>query len=120
MTASERLRVFVVEDEALLALDLENTLADLGHDVVGTAGSIETALDVLGRLDTPPDAAIVDANLGGRSARPVAEALSALGVPVVLASGYGSEELARFGFKTLSISKPYSPGDVAAALARSR
>src|SRR6056297_859023 len=119
MTATERLRIFVVEDEALLALDLEDILVDLGHEVIAIAGSTELALEVLRDFDTPPDAAIVDANLGGQSARPVVDALCALSVAVVLASGYGRADLARLGFESPSIHKPYSSRDVAAALTSS-
>ncbi|SRR6056297_1161577 len=118
MTATERLRIFVVEDEALLALDLEDLLSDLGHEVVGTAASVDQALGFLREMKTPPDRAIVDANLGGNSSRPVVDALVTLGVPVVLASGYGRTQLAGLGFDRPSINKPYSSRDVEAALSR--
>ncbi len=118
MTATERLRVLVVEDEALVALDLEDLLCDLGHEVVGTAASVDQALGLLRDMKTPPDRAIVDANLGGKSARPVVDALGTLGVPVVVASGYGRTQLAGLGFDGPSINKPYSSHDVEAALSR--
>lgn len=116
MTTAERLRILIVEDEALVALDLEDILADLGHDVLAIAASAEQALALLGDMDLPPDRAIVDANLGGHSARPVVDALRALGVAVVVASGYGKQELARLGFQSPSINKPYSSHDVETAL----
>lgn len=120
MAANDRLRVLVVEDEALVALDLEDILTDLSHDVVGTAASVEQALAFVRNADMMPDAAIVDANLGGQSARPVVDALDAQGVNVVVASGYGATELARLGFENPSINKPYSARDIEAALLRSR
>ena len=116
MAASDRLRILVVEDEALVALDLEDLLTDLSHDVVATAASVDQALAFVRNADTMPDAAIVDANLGGKSARPVVDALDAQGVRVVVASGYGATELARLGFESPSINKPYSSRDIEAAL----
>jgi CheY-like chemotaxis protein len=113
---TEQLRIFVVEDEALLALDLEDILSDLGHDVVGLAGSVRQALAFIEASDPLPDAAILDANLGGQSARPIADALSAREVYVVVASGYGPDELARLGFASPSINKPYSVEDLRSAL----
>lgn len=111
-------RVLVVEDEALIALDLEGILEDLGHEVVGVAGGIEQALELLDSLDPPPDIAIVDANLGGRSSRPVVDALQERDVTVLVASGYGARELNGFGFDSPSINKPYTARDIEVALSR--
>lgn len=120
MAGTDRLRILVVEDEPLVALDLEDILTDLSHDVVGAASSVEQALDFVDNGNPLPDAAIVDANLGGQSARPVVETFRANGIRVVVASGYGPTELARLGFDTPSINKPYSIRDVEAALLRIR
>lgn len=58
---SQALRVLIVEDEALLALDLEQSLLELGHVVVGTAASSGAALRLAGA--TRPDVALVDVHL---------------------------------------------------------
>lgn len=113
---AEPLRVLVVEDEAMLALDLEDILHDLGHEVVGAVGNVGQAMAFVDACGSMPDAAIVDANLGGESSRPVADALASRDVYVVMASGYTSGELARLGFGSPSISKPYSRDDVRSAL----
>jgi CheY-like chemotaxis protein len=113
-------RVLVVEDEAVIAMELEDLLGDLGHEVVDTVGSLERGLELLEHLRPLPDIAIVDANLGGESSQPLVEALRKLGVPVVVASGYRAGELERLGFDHQVISKPYSPRDIAAALSRNR
>lgn len=85
-------RVLVVEDEMLLALDLEEGLNDAGCDVVGPAGNLRTAL-ALARSETI-DAAILDVNLGGESVFPVAQALAARRVPFLFATAYaGADEL---------------------------
>jgi CheY-like chemotaxis protein len=116
MNGRDRLRVFVVEDEALIALELENILEDLQHDVIGPLANVTKALDHLGALEQAPDAAIVDANLAGASARPVVDALAARGVPVVVASGYEAAELERLGFSCAVLRKPYSQKDIENAL----
>ncbi len=61
MSSEKPLRILVVEDEILIALELESLLQDLGHDVVGIAASSEDAL-ALGR-DLKPDLAFVDIHL---------------------------------------------------------
>lgn len=58
---SRPLRVLIVEDEALLALDLEYALIEMGHSVVGTAGSSQQALRLA--QSTRPDLALVDIHL---------------------------------------------------------
>jgi AmiR/NasT family two-component response regulator len=55
------LRVLIVEDEALLAMDIEAIVEDCGHEVVGEAASL-TDVHALGTL-TPPDVAFVDVQL---------------------------------------------------------
>lgn len=78
-------RVMIVEDQMLLAMELESLLAELGCTVLGPAPSVAQALALLEQQR--PDAAILDVNLNGQTALPVAEALTAQGVPFVLATG---------------------------------
>ena len=111
---TERLNILAVEDEAMIAMELEDMLGKLGHEVVGPAATVEGALRLV--QGCALDAAIVDANLGGESARPVVDALRAGGVPVVLASGYEARELSRLGLEGPLVRKPYSAGDLANAL----
>jgi CheY-like chemotaxis protein len=114
--AHERLRILAVEDEAMIALELEDMLEDLGHEVIGPAASVEEALDLLQQAS--PDAAVVDANLSGESARPIVDALSRAGIPMVLASGYEARELLKLEISGVLVRKPYSGGDLASALAK--
>jgi PAS domain S-box-containing protein len=107
-------RVLIVEDAVLLALELETGLADAGAEVVGPAYELEEALALLER---PIDAAVLDANLNGRSVMPVAEALAARRVPFVFATGYGETGGAPGGFDAPVIRKPYDVTQVAAAVA---
>ena len=112
MNQPRPLRLFLVEDEALIAMELEDIVEDLGHEVVGLASSVETALEALRELVPPADAAIVDANLGGSLASPVVAELKRRNVPTVLASGYSRSELSGIGFDGPMVSKPYTAADI--------
>ncbi len=85
------LRILVVEDELVLAMELEALVTRLGHAVLGPVPTVGRALALLERKQ--PDAALLDVNLGGEPATPVAEALLERGVPFVLVTGYGEEQL---------------------------
>lgn len=78
--------VLIVEDEAVIALDLASELKGLGLDILGLAKSYEQAMDIAARM--MPDVAIVDIMLNGASegAR-IARELRARGVRVLLTSG---------------------------------
>ncbi|MBS0409625.1 MAG: PAS domain-containing protein, partial [Proteobacteria bacterium] len=78
-------RVLVVEDSVLLAIELESGLTEAGADVVGVAATLEEAQAMLA-LDF--DVAVLDANLNGESVTPVAAALAARGAPFIFATGY--------------------------------
>ena len=79
-------QVMIVEDEMLLAMELETLLMDLGCGVIGPVPSVARALALLDQQR--PDAAILDVNLNGQTALPVAAALNAQHVPFMLATGY--------------------------------
>jgi CheY-like chemotaxis protein len=107
-------RVLIVEDAVLLALELETGLSEAGASVIGPAYELEEALAL---LDQPIDAAVLDANLNGRSVIPVAEALAARGIPFVFATGYGEAGGVPNEFDAPIIRKPYDVTQVAAAVA---
>lgn len=85
------LRVLVVEDELVIAMELEGLLKQLGCIVLDPAPSIRRALRLLSR--ERPDAAVLDVNLQGKRVTPVAEALQEQDVPFVLVTGYAIERL---------------------------
>ena len=114
-THVDGLRVLIVEDALLLALELESGLQEAGAHVIGCAADVEEALRMM-ELG-PIDAAVLDANLNGRSVTPVAEALAARKVPFVFATGYGDAAGAPGDFQAPVIRKPYDVTQVAAALA---
>ena len=84
-------RLLVVEDELLVALDIESILNEAGMDVVGPASSAGEALKLI--ADSPPDAALLDANLSGEPIDTVAQALSERRIPFAYVTGYGRESL---------------------------
>lgn len=82
---SQRKLVLVVEDDPIIALNLEELLRSEGYCVAGPAMSVASALAILEHVD--PDAAVLDVNLHGAKVTPVAQELANRGVPFVLTSG---------------------------------
>ncbi len=111
-------RVLIVEDEMLLALDLEEGLRDAGCEVVGPAGSLRSALRLVESSEI--DAAILDVNLAGERVFPVAHILCERGIPFVFATAYsGSDELYPSEVRDVPrLSKPYTVGQAVATLDR--
>jgi CheY-like chemotaxis protein len=109
-------RILIVEDEALVAMLVEDALLDAGALVLGPAASVQAALALLAA--EAPEAAVLDLNLAGESSAPVADALAAAGVPFVVASGYGAEGVPRQHAKAPVLAKPYDPSELTDVLAR--
>ncbi len=84
-------RIMIVEDEALVAMALRESLGELGYVVVGPFSRISEAMTALRK--TQIDAAVLDVNLGGELIYPLADVLAAEGVPFVFITGYGSDEI---------------------------
>ena len=80
-------RILVVEDESILAMLLEDFLADLGYAVPALASTVASALAIIDTQDI--HFAILDINLGGEKSFPIADALEARGIPFIFMSGYG-------------------------------
>ena len=85
-------RILVVEDEYFLADELDRAVEAAGAVVIGPVPSVEAALDLLVGEEAP-DAAVLDVNLGGALAYPVADALLERGVPFVFTTGYDQSSL---------------------------
>jgi CheY-like chemotaxis protein len=107
-------RILVVEDEALIAVMLEDMLADLGAVLAGSAGQIDEAI-VLAR-STDCDAAVLDVNINGALVFPAADLLKARGIPIVFATGYGSAAVPAT-HRAPVIEKPYTRDKLERALA---
>lgn len=103
------LRLLVVEDEMLIAMTIEDVLTDLGCVVIGPAGSVAKALQILDD-GQQIDGAILDLNLKGEQALPVAVALQKRGTPFFFLTGYGSAGLDQAQFSAPTLPKPFDPG----------
>ena len=121
MPASEQpgrasgLRVLLVEDENLIALLLEDMLAELGHTVVGPVARFDKALETAQREAF--DVAILDVNINGEEAYPIAEALAARDIPFVFSTGYGKESLRPPYNDRPALQKPFERHDLQKLLA---
>ncbi|MEQ5788997.1 response regulator [Erythrobacter sp. NFXS35] len=108
-------RVLVVEDEFLLADELRGELEQAGAEVVGPIGHLAGAM-ALASAQSGIDAAVLDLNLGGDEVFPLADLLTARGVPLIFSTGYDPVSLpVRFADVQACV-KPVSLSQVIAAL----
>ena len=85
-------RILIVEDEYMLADELQRELSRAGAVVVGPVPTVAMALDLLAR-EADLDGAVLDVNLGGDLVYPVADALAGRKVPFVFVTGYDAQVL---------------------------
>lgn len=113
---SEPLRILIVEDEAVLMMQLEMLIEDAGHVVVGTAFSAAEAIRVA--HETRPDVAFVDLQLRGRSSGlDVARAIRDLeGVTIVFVTANANVLVDDFAGGVGVIAKPFSKAVLAGSL----
>jgi PAS domain S-box-containing protein len=99
-------RILIIEDEPLVAMDVEASLKRVGCEIAGSAGTIGSAKELISK--TTCDAALLDANLGGRAVDEVAAALARRNIPFAFVTGYARDALPS-GFRdTLVLGKPFS------------
>ena len=109
-------RVLIVEDDMLIALDLEHALREAGYDVCGVATSEAEALELAERLR--PEMAVVDISLGPGDGRVVAKRLcGAYATKVLFATGQCDEVEGLKGTGAIAcLPKPYQADLVPPAL----
>jgi CheY-like chemotaxis protein len=107
-------RVFVVEDEALVSMLLQDMLADVGCVVVGAASRVKDALDRATSL--PFDVAILDVNLNGEQTFAVADALDSRGIRFLFSTGYAAAALPDRFQAAPVLRKPFAIHDLEQAL----
>ncbi|MFZ0851854.1 MAG: response regulator [Hyphomicrobiaceae bacterium] len=107
-------RIFLVEDEPVLMLELEGAIADMGWQAVPGRGSIANLLK--SAQEQSFDAAVLDVNLGTERSDAIADALAARGIPFVYASGYGRDVLPERHRDRPLVGKPYLLGQLRDAL----
>jgi CheY-like chemotaxis protein len=109
-------RILVVEDEYLIAATLSDHLEGVGSIVIGPVPSVEKAMKVIAS-NSKIEAAILDVNLGGAMAYPVADALLARNIPFVFTSGYEDSDLRNRYPQVRNCLKPYLFPEMERALA---
>jgi CheY-like chemotaxis protein len=108
-------RILVVEDEYFIAMSLKEWLENEGYVVLGPVPSVEKAVNLI-EAETDIDGAVLDVNLGGAFAYPVADRLLVRDIPFVFTSGY-EDGVLRSRYPQIRIcQKPYIPADVEEAL----
>jgi two-component SAPR family response regulator len=107
----------LVEDEALIAIMMEDLLADVGCEIAASFGAVGPALEWLSHQVDLPDGALLDVNLGGEMVFPLASALHDRGVPFVFATGYGTLPTDQFP-DAVVLQKPVNVGLLAGAVQR--
>lgn len=110
------MHVLVVEDEALVAMAIEDTLEEFGCEVVGVASRIDTAKTAIRARDF--DCAILDINVHGEPIYPVAEKLDEQHVPFIFLTGYDTKEVMQAFRDHPVLHKPLEPWALREALAR--
>jgi CheY-like chemotaxis protein len=111
------LRVLVVEDSALVAMEVETALRSQGAEVIGPHARIEEALAAIAA--GTPAAALLDIDLDGVAVFPLADVLAARGVPMVFTTGYEPRLVLPPRFAGAAVlAKPYRGEDAAEALVR--
>jgi len=109
-------RVLILEDEPIIAMELQESLEGFGYTVVGPAHTCEAALELLWSGEV--DVAILDLILGKGTCEVVADELSLNGIPWAFASGYDSHALQDRFPDVPVIAKPSASKDLADVLRR--
>lgn len=105
----------VVEDQMLIAMDVEAMLKEEGAETVVVANSVRQAMATIRAV--PPAFAVLDINLGQETSIPIAEELARRGVPYIFASGYGDTPLIPEALGPVKIiAKPYEADGLRSAI----
>ena len=116
VTAGEPVRILLVEDEALIALMLEDMVESMGCAVTGLAPRVGLGVTLARSGDF--DLAILDVNVAGENIEPVAEALASRGLPFIFATGYGEAGVPLRYRDRLVVAKPFRSEQLELAIQR--
>lgn len=117
MNEATRPSVVVAEDEAIIRLDIVETLTESGFDVIGQAGDGAEAVRLA--LELKPDLVLMDIKMPGTDGLQAAEILAEHKVPVVLLTAFSSPELVERASEAGVFSyvvKPFNPSNLIPAL----
>jgi CheY-like chemotaxis protein len=114
-TSEHKHRILVVEDEAMISMLLEDMVLDCGGEIVGPAAKFDDALELAHQAQF--GVAVLDLNLNGTLSYPIAEVIRRRGIPVIFATGYGTDGLLDRFSDCPTLQKPFSQQDFAEAVA---
>jgi CheY-like chemotaxis protein len=110
-------RILIVEDEFLVALLIEETVRNLGHEVVGPVGDLPSALRLAETEDL--SAAILDVHLQhGERVYPVVGSLRRRGIPLVLTTAYRETEIDPDCAGEMLLRKPFDQAELEQCIVR--
>lgn len=99
-------RILIAEDEFLVSVLLEQDMTEAGYRVIGPYTRFSEAMN--GVRQGGFELALLDINMNGHMAYPLADALLAQGVPFIFLSGYGAQDMPERFRACPRISKPYN------------
>ena len=109
-------RILIVEDEAIVALFIEDLLEELGHKVAGTVSRLKEAMERGKQGDF--DLAILDVHLHGEDVFPFADLLVEQKTPFIFATGYGEHGIPERLRGAPTLQKPFRPDELADMIAK--
>jgi DNA-binding response OmpR family regulator len=108
-------RILILEDDPLIALDLSQIVETMGHEVVDICDCIASARN---QVDNHVDFALLDVDLRDGKSFPVAVALQERGIPYAFVSGSRPADLPQGLREARFIAKPYSEAAIVGTLPR--
>lgn len=106
-TYDDRARILVAEDEFLVYLALEDELRSQGYTIIGPFGSLGATREALANEHV--DLVLLDINMGGSMAWPIADELISRMIPFIFLSGYAADTLPEHYRDIPRVAKPYDP-----------
>ena len=101
-------RILIVEDEIVVALFLEDVLADFGYEVAGVVSHLDVAM----AREPDYDIALLDVHINGHNVFDFADLLASRDIPFVFATGYGERGIPEHHRGRPVLQKPYQPEDL--------
>jgi CheY-like chemotaxis protein len=114
VSQGKAMRMFLVEDEALILMMTTDMVESLGHTVVAKASSLEQAMGPAQSADF--DLAILDVNIAGENVGPIADIIAGRGLPFVFVTGYAENALPAAFRARPYLQKPYQAENLQAAI----
>ena len=101
-------RILIVEDEIIVAMFLEDLLADFGYEVAGVISHLDDAM----AHPADYDLAVLDVHINGRPVFDFADRLASRGTPFVFATGYGPRGIPDRHAGRPVLQKPFQPEEL--------